>query len=413
MNSEKPAIEDNSDIRIIVEFFSEEALENIMALLTYKPERIIYLGHKHNMITKKMKSLRRFAELTSPSTVLEFIEVPRDDLSLCIRTIEDICDDHPDARFELTGGGEMFLIAFGYVSAKRKVHTLRIDPYTGTEMDFDGNGEPVTKKHPVRITVRENIVLHGGTLRPPLTDWDFDDLFREEVQAIWEVSKHLGHNWNRYCSIIEEVVKNYPEDSEHVFRLPKAALKDAITLLLMLKDKGMMDFYRSEKHQVIFRFANKKIREVVTKTGNILELHVYEVATREPTEFTDAVTGAIIDWDGGEKQPEEDTLFGRPRSETINEIDVILMRDAVPTFISCKSGRADSKALHELETVTSRFGGRYAKKVLIMATPCESAASGGTFFKQRAKDMHIWVIDDVYNMTDAQLMRRLHRIQGA
>ena len=100
------------------------------------------------------------------------------------------------------------------------------------------------------------------------------------------------------------------------------------------------------------------------------------------------------------------------RSETINEIDVILMRNAVPTFISCKSGRADSKALHELETVTSRFGGRYAKKVLVMATPCEVAASGGTYFKQRAKDMHIWVIDDVYSMTDAQLLRRLHRIQG-
>ena len=93
----------------IVEFFSEEALENIMALLSFHPERIIYLGHKHNMITRKMKSLRRFASITSPDTVLEFIEVPRDDLPLCIRTIEDICEEYPEAEFELTGGGEMFL----------------------------------------------------------------------------------------------------------------------------------------------------------------------------------------------------------------------------------------------------------------------------------------------------------------
>jgi len=396
---------------VIVEFFSDEALENIMTLLNYKPERIIYLGHKHNMITKKMKSLRRFAELTSPGTVLEFIEVPRDSLELCIQTIEDICSEYPDARFELTGGGEMFLIAFGYVSARHSVSTLRIDPYTGVEMDFSTGESPVTSQTSVSISVSENIVLHGGTLRPPLVNWDFDELFREEIQAIWGVAKRLGHNWNKYCSIIEEVVKNYPEDAEHVFRLPKAALKDAVQLLQQLKDRGMMDFYRSEKNQVIFRFANRQIREVVTKTGNILELHVYEVATREPTEFTDAVTGAIIDWDG--QTPAEPDFDGRPRSETINEIDVILMRNAVPTFISCKSGRADSKALHELETVTSRFGGRYAKKVLVMAAPCDTAASGGAFFKQRAKDMHIWVIDDVYSMTDAQLIRKLERIQGA
>ncbi len=396
---------------VIVEFFSDEALENIMTLLNYKPERIIYLGHKHNMITKKMKSLRRFAELTSPDTVLEFIEVPRDSLELCIQTIEDICTEYPDARFELTGGGEMFLIAFGYVSARHSVNTLRIDPYTGVEMDFSSGESPVTSQTSISISVSENIVLHGGTLRPPLVNWDFDELFREEVQTIWGIAKRLGHNWNKYCSIIEEVVKNYPEDSEHVFRLPKAALKDSIQLLQQLKDKGMMDFYRSEKNQVIFRFANRQIREVVTKTGNILELHVYEVATREPTEFTDAVTGAIIDWDG--QTPAEPDSDGRPRSETINEIDVILMRNAVPTFISCKSGRADSKALHELETVTSRFGGRYAKKVLVMAAPCDTAASGGAFFKQRAKDMHIWVIDDVYSMTDAQLIRKLERIQGA
>ncbi len=398
---------------VIVEFFSEEALENIMALLTYKPERIIYLGHKHNMITKKMNSLRRFAGLTSPHTTLEFIEVPRDDLMLCIQTIEDILTDHPHARFELTGGGEMFLIAFGYVSANRKVDTLRIDPYTGTEMDLSSGHLPTTTHTNVSITVSENIVLHGGTLRPQLFRWDFDELFREEIQEIWAVAKRLGHNWNRFCSIIEEVIKNYPEDAEHVFRLPKAALKDSITLLQQLKDKGMMDFYRSEKHCIVFRFANQQIREVVTKTGNILELHVYEVATREPTIFTDATTGAIIDWEGQPVQQESAFSDGHPKGETINEIDVILMRDAVPTFISCKSGRADSKALHELETVTSRFGGRYAKKVLVMATPCEAAASGGAFFKQRAKDMHIWVIDDCYNLTDEQLMRKLQRIQGA
>jgi len=397
---------------VYVEFFSEEALENIMALLQYKPERIIYLGHKHNMITKKMKSLRKFASITSPDTILEFIEVPRDSLELCIQTIDDICEEYPDARFELTGGGEMFLIAFGYVSATRDPKTLRIDPYTGTEMDFSEGAAPVSAKTNVQISVAENIILHGGVLRTTMTNWRFTEQFRDEIRTIWGVAQELRHNWNKHCSVIEEVVKNYPADDNGVYRLPKAALRDAVQILERLNEVSMMDFCRFERSQVVFRFRSKQIREVVTKTGNILELHVYEVATRKPTEFTDAVVGAVIDWDG-ESEPLPDELEGRNRSETINEIDVILMRSAVPTFISCKSGRADSKALHELETVTSRFGGRYAKKVLVMASPCDTSTSGSSFFKQRAKDMHIWVLDDIYSMSDAQLIRKLQRIQGA
>ena len=397
---------------VYVEFFSDEAWENIMTMLRYHPERIIYLGHKHNMITKKMKSLRKFASVTSPETVLEFIEVPRDSLDLCIQTIDDICEEYPEAHFELTGGGEMFLIAFGYVSAKRKTNTLRIDPYTGTEMDFNNGDAPVTTQTGIKISVSENIILHGGVLRAPMTNWRFTEQFRDEIRTIWGVAQELRHNWNKHCSVIEEVVKNYPADENGVYRIPKAALRDAVQILQRLSEVSMMDFFRYERSQVIFRFRSKQIREIVTKTGNILELHVYEVATRKPTEFTDAVVGAVIDWDG-EAVPEPNPEDGRPKSETINEIDVILMRSAVPTFISCKSGRADSKALHELETVTSRFGGKYAKKVLVMASPCDTSTSGSSFFKQRAKDMHIWVLDDIYSLTDEQLIRKLQRIQGA
>ena len=59
---------------IYVEFFSDEALENVMCLLQYKPEKLIFLGHKSTMLTRKIKSLTKFAELKSKDTELEFIE---------------------------------------------------------------------------------------------------------------------------------------------------------------------------------------------------------------------------------------------------------------------------------------------------------------------------------------------------
>ena len=40
----------------MVEFYSEEPLENVMAMIKYRPEKIIFLGHKDNMITKRINN---------------------------------------------------------------------------------------------------------------------------------------------------------------------------------------------------------------------------------------------------------------------------------------------------------------------------------------------------------------------
>ena len=152
----------------------------------------------------------------------------------------------------------------------------------------------------------------------------------------------------------------------------------------MLKD------YEEHGKKVMFRFKNNQIKKIIAKAGNMLELHVYEVATREGYLFSDAVIGAHIDWDG----EVHDTM--NPGYDTMNEIDVILMK-------------AGGNALHELETVSRKFGGKYARKALVLARACDNT-TGTMFFKQRARDMHIWIIDDVFRMSDEQLLNKLKRI---
>ncbi|SCW43314.1 hypothetical protein SAMN05660484_00985 [Eubacterium ruminantium] len=401
-----------------VEFFSEEALENVMVILKYKPDRVVYVGHKSNMITKKINSLRAFVARTSPNTELKFVEVSRDNLDQIIDTLMELVEKYKDAKFELTGGGELILIAFGFVSSKIPVETLRIDPYTGTEIDFSGSTPTRSASH-IQMSVADNMVLHGGSLTNltgSYSTWKFTDDFRNDIRAIWEIAKSIKSKWNKCTANIEEVVKNFPPDETGLYTLPRSGLGEATELLFKLKNIGVVKDLYIAKRTVSFYFKNEMIRHVVTKTGNILELHVYDVATSNNSKFTDAVIGAMIDWNGdNDKKPFEEQQQQYDNStniDTINEIDVILMRDTIPTFISCKSGKVGSVALHELQTVTSRFGGKYALKVLVMATPCDNSSSGVSFFKQRAKDMHIWVIDDVYSMSDEALRQKLLKIQG-
>lgn len=406
---------------IYVEFFSDEALENVMCLMQYKPERVVYLGHKSTMLTRKIKSLTNFAKIKSPETELEFIEVPRDNLEECIQALDDVSERYPDAFYELTGGGEMILIAFGYISATKKLKTLRIDPYTGLEVNMIPGAIPTQHRDNIKISVKENIILHGGQLTRQTgsyATWSFTTEFKKDIQTIWEIAKSLNHKWNRYCAIIEDVIKDYPPDESGYCIMPKSSLGEAGQLIGKLVGRGLLTDYRADAKRLYFRFKNESIKHVVTKTGNILELHVYEVASRRPDIFTDEIIGAMIDWNG-DKNEEEKIEFANnyqrymnANYDTLNEIDVILMQSCVPIFISCKSGKAGSNALHELETVTSRFGGKYARKALVMAMPCDKSDTGTSFFKQRAKEMHIWVIDNIYAMSDEDLLKKLIQLHN-
>ena len=85
--------------------------------------------------------------------------------------------------------------------------------------------------------------------------------------------------------------------------------------------------------------------------------------------------------------------------DTANEVDVVLMRGIVPVFISCKNGEIKDDELYKFDAVATRFGGTYAKKVLI-ATYLNKKPASMKDFRQRAKDMKIKFIDGVHTLSD-------------
>ena len=100
--------------KAIVKFFSQEPIENVMVMMKYMPERVIFLGHKDNMITKQIRDIEQFRDHKYPDVELEFIEVPKDDLDNIIGTLAGIIREYPGIRFALTGGSEMLDRAWVY-----------------------------------------------------------------------------------------------------------------------------------------------------------------------------------------------------------------------------------------------------------------------------------------------------------
>ena len=202
--------------KAIVKFFSQEPIENVMVMMKYMPERVIFLGHKDNMITKQIRDIEQFRDHKYPDVELEFIEVPKDDLDNIIGTLAGIIREYPGIRFALTGGSEMLLIALGCISARMEVSKLRIDPFTGKEIDVRGS-KVITSDYHFNISIAEDIMLHGGLLTKEtgsISEWKFTDQFREDIRIMWDLCRRYRGDWNKHCGVIDELRKNTPNQRE-------------------------------------------------------------------------------------------------------------------------------------------------------------------------------------------------------
>lgn len=86
---------------------------------------------------------------------------------------------------------------------------------------------------------------------------------------------------------------------------------------------------------------------------------------------------------------------------------MILMKGLVPIFISCKNGAVGEDELYKLNTVAERFGGIYAKKVLVSTYLGKASQDSREYFEQRAKDMQIQLIENVHKLTDEEFLREI------
>lgn len=168
---------------------------------------------------------------------------------------------------------------------------------------------------------------------------------------------------------------------------------------------GMLTALDNDSVHFSLRFKNEQVKRCLTKAGTILELKTYLIATSLTEQdgsarYNDVMTGVFIDWDGVVHEQTESAV------DTENEIDLVLMRGLVPVFVSCKNGAVGEAELYKLNTVANRFGGAYARKLLI-GTTLGKSGRGKQYFLQRAKDMKIQVLDEVHTLSDEQFRKKL------
>lgn len=410
-----------------IEFFDKTPTENICACLSYAPERVIFIGNDGKLMRKHVAYYQRVFADRNEFFQFEIKTVPRNNLDDAVQLLSELVETYDDCVFDITGGEEILNLALGIVYARypeKQIQIHRFNLRNNTIADCDKDGVTIYREPPM-LSVEENIRIHGGdVLYGGISDiktyrWELSEEFIADVNRMWEICRENTRFWNVQINMFEAIenlggqtenglttVVRWPALDQHLAqRNGKYRRNDRIIDALLRQ--GLLTWYWDESDDhVTISYKNAQVKKCLTKAGLILELKVYLTARQLKDDkgcpvYNDCLNGVVIDWDGV-----SDNESPEGRFDTSNEIDVMLMHGTVPVFISCKNGVVNSEELYKLSTVAERFGGPYAKKVLV-ASALEQLGPAAEHLRQRAEDMHIRIIDGIQEMDEAKLEKTL------
>ena len=406
------------DFMTLIECFTEAHIDNVAASLRLRPEKVIFVGDMEQM----QKSIPRYEKVfmrrgLCPQVVMQdssgmYFE------ALC-RILNKIISEEDACTIDLTGGGEMVTMAIGAViatldAAKRKnVRVERFERNHSVVVDCI-NGNRSLSDMAMQISVAELVSLHGGCIRtgayqPP------KDCKSKELDGLWKVIADSPKDWNYAIMRLKEFESR--SESKMRISLPMRVLRQSVSdyeekeqtvrsLLDKLHRNGVIDDF-STRDKLEYTYRSDLLRYCTNKAGNVLEVKtLLEGRAAEENGapyFHDCQMSVSLDWDGVVNGP------GDHSPETRNEIDVVLMHGTTPLFISCKNGDIEDEELYKLNTVANRFGGPYAKKMLIATNLDRKSPAANLAFSQRTKDMGITLVEEAAELSGKKCEKRFKK----
>ena len=401
-----------------IEFFSPVVSENICTCLARLPERVVLIGDNRKLLGRHTERYRELFSTIDPDHPIEFIprSVNKNDMKSVINALSELVEKYDDCVFDLTGGEDVYLVAVGIVSERYSARGLQLQRFNlrnGRVMDCDMDGQVVQELKMPSLTVEQNIRFFGGSIiRTGVSatyDWDLSPDFIADIALMWEICRQDAAKWNMLLKIFAQaesmdIAKNDPlllraslKGMRHAVYYANEEYLDKSEVLSYLMDNRLITHCDWEDGNLELRFKDPQIKKVLTKAGTLLELVMYfaaMIATDEDGNavYNDVMTGVGINWNAAE---EGEVII------THNEIDVIMMHGMVPVFVSCKSGIVEMEELFKFSTVAERFGGSYAKKVLV--APALAGLNNAESIRARALDMNIQLLEDTYGLPFLEL----------
>jgi len=398
--------------KILIEFFDLDYLDNIIAPMCGKYDRVIYIRRNdpENIQRRSRNAHTRFLQKRT-KVVPEYKIVEPYDYQRMTEVLEEITDDKNRFTFDITGGTNLFIAGAGDFTATHpevKSEIIFYDLKTGLMSSSNSQKTNIRFTLP-NLRVEDVVTIHNADLMPQqdglIRCKEQDPKLNLEIVRIWNIVKTKPKEWNKFSVINRTIdreetrlpggryVKNsYCSVTEYDLQ------NDHTEIVDMLISERILTDYSKHSDSVSYHLNIPECAEVLFKKGgNILERYSCLAAVNCGI-FTDVTTGVLLDWDGV-----KDTSL----RNTSNEADLLCVSYCIPFFISCKNTAVTNEHLYELDALARHYCGKYAVKVIISTVKASVSVSS------RAEDMDIKLIDNVQQLSPQDLEKKLAALAPA
>lgn len=408
----------------LIEFFDKVPLENIAGAMICKPERVIFIGDNGKQMERSIEVYQRILTHRGYNIEMIYRTVNKNKLDSILGVLEGIAQSYGDCVFDLTGGEDLLLVALGMIMNKygNRVQCHRFNFRNSTLLDCDADGN-LCSTQSFDISIEEFVIACGGKIVRgddgfggiTTFEWSYDEEFCEDIEKMWQICRADARLWNCHLGTLGRLDELFGDDDTLSVCVEKSRATEIMKskgysfafingIMQALEHQGIISDFRHGE-MICYTYKNDQIRRCLTVAGQVLELAMALRLKRLKEDsdtplYHDIQVGVVMDWDGYRT---DDIV------RTVNEIDIIAMKDAIPIFISCKNGNFDVEELYKLNTVAERFGTQYVRKALI-ASELDKLGSKADFIRARAQDMKIKLIEDVDMMSDAKLEKILYSL---
>ena len=344
-------------MRTLIELYDTSPIRNVLSTIMFRPQEMILICPPEIAEDpNQRRSLRDFFAYLDCPVKLTLIPVTLLDAGKTERVLRAVLESHQDCAIDIAGGTDAALFAAGVVSGETPVFTYS----TRKDTFFEINNAPFARSLPnnVHLDVRSCLMMAGGTLHPGREENAGLADKTEQIDRLFRVYSDFRPQWNRQISYIQKISSSEPGILEAGGQLAEKAgnkkVNADIGFFRALEQAGLILDLRLTDDSVFFRFPNETVRFWLRDIGAVLELQVFR-ACHAAGCFDDVVLSAVVNWQSGKIQ----------RDSVTNEIDVMAVQGIQPVFISCKTCEVHTDALNELAILRDRFGGKFARAILV------------------------------------------------
>lgn len=394
----------------IVESFEKAPIENMISVLAAKPEKVIFLGDAVQM-RDPVRKYKDILKKKGIKTEIQLKGIQKNNLKNILSVLTSLVEKEEELILDVTGGEDLVLLAFGIIyeryKEKKPIKMQRFNVNSGKVIDCDYDNE-ISFRDSFSMGIDELIALYGGVVVPeeelPMIDQPL-----ETVDKVWNLARKNGTKWNKVHSYLKELehktdvseelleVRMEFEGTRHEIGEFQKKYSEVIALLTEFERAGLIIDFKVNEYSVYYKYRDTFVKRCLVNSGDALEMKCYcealELTEKGRAYFNDCCVGVTIDWDGVIHSKNENW------KDTTNEIDLLLMRGLIPTFVSCKNGKIGEEELYKLNTVAEKFGGKYAKKMLIATKLERDNYVAKMAYMRRAEDMGIKIIPNAGELT--------------